>query len=396
MTDLPTRTRNTSRTSLEVPYRSITPTNRLLDSIKYTDLKKVVNFYQDTSYDADRYVLFFEFIGNNFKKFDTVKSIASKDTFVIVDDTYEGLLTQKQSDEISEWAEENNIQYLIYSSNQALKGKQTYYFNFHLTYKNFDNIDVQNDQTEPYLYPRPKIFLTLNRQARYHRFQIIDHLLENGYINHTLASCNKYEFEILQSSPSEVEDSVKDFYKTNNIFDDNMLYKTLSKESLQRLEKSLPLKIDMEDNTDLNFQQHMPNPSEMFQKTYWSIIGERDFYSNEYLGFTEKVLKALFYYHPFIVVGLPHTLKSLRELGFITFESVIDESYDSIEDHHERMAEIKKQIDFLANKNYSWHYNTYLELLPILEHNRETYQKLNQNYMCSVLVNKVLKFFYQS
>jgi hypothetical protein len=46
---------------------------------------------------------------------------------------------------------------------------------------------------------------------------------------------------------------------------------------------------------------------------------------------TEKIYKSLMLGHPFILFGGKHSLQKLRDLGFKTFGSVIDESYDDVE-----------------------------------------------------------------
>jgi hypothetical protein len=43
---------------------------------------------------------------------------------------------------------------------------------------------------------------------------------------------------------------------------------------------------------------------------------------------TEKTLKPLVNFHPLIMLGNPGSLRMVREYGFVTFENVIDESYD--------------------------------------------------------------------
>jgi hypothetical protein len=43
---------------------------------------------------------------------------------------------------------------------------------------------------------------------------------------------------------------------------------------------------------------------------------------------TEKTLKPLVNFHPLILFGNPGGLRMVRDYGFVTFENVIDESYD--------------------------------------------------------------------
>ena len=58
---------------------------------------------------------------------------------------------------------------------------------------------------------------------------------------------------------------------------------------------------------------------------------------------SEKVIKPIAYYHPFIVFGSYETLKYLHRVGFETFGNLWDESYDNIvndEQRHARVTEV--------------------------------------------------------
>jgi len=56
------------------------------------------------------------------------------------------------------------------------------------------------------------------------------------------------------------------------------------------------------------------------------IICETDAFSN--FWFTEKTARCLAIGKPFILIAGTHSLSKLKNMGFVTFESVIDESYD--------------------------------------------------------------------
>ena len=55
--------------------------------------------------------------------------------------------------------------------------------------------------------------------------------------------------------------------------------KYLDKEKFERLDKSLPLECDIPEWKSNNTKSHLPNPRQMFDQSYWSIITERDFYN---------------------------------------------------------------------------------------------------------------------
>jgi hypothetical protein len=82
------------------------------------------------------------------------------------------------------------------------------------------------------------------------------------------------------------------------------------------------------------------------------------------LHVTEKTFKPLAFYHPFVVFGQTGTLAYLHELGFETFENLFDESYDTVEDHSTRLAQIVNNVSNFKQQDY----------------NELTWQKLNHNH----------------
>ncbi len=82
-----------------------------------------------------------------------------------------------------------------------------------------------------------------------------------------------------------------------------------------------------------------------FERTSLSIVTESDFFFGPIQRVTEKLPKAAAMGHPFILVGPPHSMPLMRELGFDTFDSHIDHSYDSIEDNVARLKAIFSVID---------------------------------------------------
>ena len=60
---------------------------------------------------------------------------------------------------------------------------------------------------------------------------------------------------------------------------------------------------------------------------------------------SEKTFKCILFKQPFIRLGMPHSLKKLKEWGFKTFDSVLfDESYDDVEDFYKRANHIFSQV----------------------------------------------------
>jgi hypothetical protein len=90
---------------------------------------------------------------------------------------------------------------------------------------------------------------------------------------------------------------------------------------------------------------------------------------------TEKTVKTLYIGKPFIIMGAVGGLAKIRSFGFQTFSPWIDETYDTVENIHLRLAAVKGEIDRLATKSPEELHEIQRQIMPILIHNRETYVK---------------------
>ena len=64
---------------------------------------------------------------------------------------------------------------------------------------------------------------------------------------------------------------------------------------------------------------------------------------------TEKTWKPISCRKPFILAATPYSLRDLRKLGYKTFDGIIDESYDTMENDQERMKAIGAEIERINN-----------------------------------------------
>ena len=85
----------------------------------------------------------------------------------------------------------------------------------------------------------------------------------------------------------------------------------------------------------------------------------------------EKIWKPIYNYHPFIILGTPHCLRKLKELGFKTFHPFINESYDEEINHGKRMSMIVDEIERLCKMDFEMLKDWYQNLSHILEYNKE-------------------------
>jgi hypothetical protein len=90
---------------------------------------------------------------------------------------------------------------------------------------------------------------------------------------------------------------------------------------------------------------------------------------------TEKTFKAIALEMPFILVAPAGSLEYLREYGFQTFNTVIDESYDEEPDDIVRIEKITKLLQDLNNLSGQEKHSIHQACLPIVEHNYNHFYK---------------------
>ncbi len=72
-----------------------------------------------------------------------------------------------------------------------------------------------------------------------------------------------------------------------------------------------------------------------YDESWFSAVTETEMLARPQ-RITEKVLKPLVNFHPMVVFGNPGSLQRVRDYGFVTFDDVIDESYDEETDPRRR------------------------------------------------------------
>jgi hypothetical protein len=84
---------------------------------------------------------------------------------------------------------------------------------------------------------------------------------------------------------------------------------------------------------------------------------------------SEKVLQAIQFKTPFLMIAPPYTLQYMHELGYKTFGDFWDERYDLEEDHLVRAEKIIEITDYISGLTLEECHDMYLKMLPILDHN---------------------------
>ena len=86
---------------------------------------------------------------------------------------------------------------------------------------------------------------------------------------------------------------------------------------------------------------------EEYRRSWFSVVTETEMHRGV-LRITEKVLKPVLNFHPFVVFGNAGALQLVRSYGFQTFPEMFDESYDDEEDPARRFDMVYDQVSGLA------------------------------------------------
>jgi len=192
-------------------------------------------------------------------------------------------------------------------------------------------------------------FIYLNRQSRPHRRRLFDQLLSEGVLDKSL-----YSF---LDDPHRIK---------------------------------LPNNYELPWVGDGVFPRH-GGEQEIYEPQYndttFNLVSETNDNDTD-VFMTEKIWKPIIAEQIFVVHGNHQYLKSLRQLGFMTFDNVFDESYDDERDTGKR---INKIVNLCKNLRQMDRQKIYQETKLIRKHNRENF--FNKDVLTQSINNTVLDFF---
>lgn len=195
---------------------------------------------------------------------------------------------------------------------------------------------------------KPYKFLFLNGRARPHRKYLIERFRRSGLLDQSLWTCLEgkgFNSRIL----SLVEDGVNLMLEDRPIkylpenYEVHMFQDRLS---LPVPENTQFVKFHLFDNLwgDIYLR---PEP---YIDTYFSLVTET-IYDYPYSFRTEKIWKPIAMGHPWIAVTNAGFYRDIRNMGFLTFDSVIDESFDQIDDNQHRIERITQVVEDLCRQD---------------------------------------------
>ncbi len=197
------------------------------------------------------------------------------------------------------------------------------YFQYNLT---------NNDTSEFLNYDDKKYhFLSFNQYIHHHRAKIISEVFKNDLQDKFLISFNPKFYETLGPARYDYENQLRDM----GFWDEYQHVLTLPEH-----------KVDFE--TTLRISGYGFEDTTPYKKSAISLISDTIFFKKS--GFiSEKIFKPIMYLQPFLIAGPPHYLKEIRNMGFKTFDGLMDERYDDEEDDMKRLTMIIDEIKRISS-----------------------------------------------
>lgn len=195
---------------------------------------------------------------------------------------------------------------------------------------------VWNDQPQPgcdwHDFPRSRDFTILSRVHKWWRATVLARL---------------HQLELLKNSYWSYNNiSIGDLYTNNPIEIDS--FNELAAQVNQLVDGS-PYACDTQSEHEHN--NHWNLIPEHFENSYCNLVLETLYDAEQSRGafLTEKTFKPIRHAQPFIIFGCPNSLKTLRSLGYQTFDHVMDNSYDSEQNNTQRFIKTIELVTRLAN-----------------------------------------------
>jgi hypothetical protein len=165
----------------------------------------------------------------------------------------------------------------------------------------------------------------------------------------------------------------KDIFNNNAIYLDECNYnlKTVILNNLEYLNKNKTNYLDTENKKESMLspaRQHNRFAYKAIQNSFLNIVTETTFTTNSFF-ITEKTIKPIQCFRPFVILSTPGTIKQLKHFGFKTFSNWWDESYDNETDHTKRFQKICILLEEILSKSDDELKTILKEMSEVLDHN---------------------------
>lgn len=117
--------------------------------------------------------------------------------------------------------------------------------------------------------------------------------------------------------------------------------------------------------------------SDLYKKSFVTVVGETHETLNGQSIFTEKTFRAMWFDRPFFILGSSGALIQLKKMGFETFDQWFDESYDLEKSLFSRCQMISSELTRISQWNLDYCSEVWHQMKPVLEHNKNHLKKLS-------------------
>ena len=236
------------------------------------------------------------------------------------------------------------------------------------------NAHLYNPGPQPVTVNKSHKFMCLNAKDLVHRRYIYGQLIKNNLVKDGIVSYQCYGGQ----------NTFTDDFDEGRGFTVKQLHD--AKEMWDLCLPHMPLKID-----DSDFSGKLPR--DLYLNSYINIVLETNFINiqNGYnISFvTEKTFNAIANNQMFIIVGHAGSLDLLKSLGYKTFDSVINESYDTIVNNGNRLETVTFEIVRFLSRPHNDIQNDYAKVQDIILHNRNLLYSQNLETRLQSLVDSL-------
>jgi len=219
-----------------------------------------------------------------------------------------------------------------------------------------ENLQAIEHYKQNYIVDRPYKFLFFNGRPRPHRMYLLKQLQISGLLDQALWT-NLAHGAVYTTNLRLMHNGI-------NIMQDSVPIHYLPPEYEVERYRNATMTIPTEWNAqgpmgpDFYAKQHLFGKDwgeiyiepRAYEDTYFSLVTETVFeYTHSFR--TEKLWKPVAMGHPWIAVSNAGFYKEMHNLGFQTFGHVIDESFDSINNHQDRIERITQVVKDLCSQD---------------------------------------------
>jgi hypothetical protein len=208
--------------------------------------------------------------------------------------------------------------------------------------------------------PRTNKSLCLMRKPRPNRVSFAQTLYRNNLLDNNIVTLGSFE------NHRELFNNDVNFINTlNSIYDIDFI-------------QSLPWTADAEHLPVVNILMNTSKEKQLYLDSTINFVVETSVdFSGIEIVLSEKSIKPIIAMQPFILYGQVGALAELKHMGYKTFDPWWDESYDNISSSKIRMHYVVDLFKYINSLSVEQLAEMHYAMLPVLEHNLQTY-KLQQ------------------